>query len=121
MPQVATKAKSRKAASAVPKIPVAAIPSCGDVSCEFLIDPVPRPVPPSFKLTLKPRAQRVRLIDNLKPNSLEILKMTQSILRDRGVEVEEEIIGKFSGTPVEGDLLLKLKKDPALLLFGIND
>ena len=120
MPQVA-KNVSTKHASAVPKMPAASIPSCGDVSCEFLIDPIPRPVPPPFKLTLKPRAQRVRLIDNMKPNALEILQMTQSILRSRGVEVEEEIIRKFSGTPVEGDLLAQLKKDPGLLLFGIND
>src|SRR5437868_419959 len=110
-----------KSAGAVPTMPAASIPSCGDVSCEFLIDPIPRPVPPPFKLTLKPRAQRVRLIDNEKPNAMEILRMTQSILRGRGVEVEEEIISKFSGTPVEGDLLKKLKQDPGVLLFGIND
>jgi hypothetical protein len=101
-------------------VPKQQIPSCGDVSCEFLVDPIPRPKPKPFKLRLKPEKQEVVFIANQKPNAPQILQLAQKILRERGVDVREEMYYKADGT-VQGDLLAKLKQEKGLLLSGVND
>jgi hypothetical protein len=104
------------------ELPAQQITSCGDVSCEFLVDPIPRPKPPPFRVRLKPEEDEVVLIDNRKPNSMEILRMAQAILRERGVRVREEIVQKATaGQAVHKELFGKLRQEKGLLLFGVND
>ena len=74
-----------------PTLPADRIPSCGDVSCEFLVDPIPRPRPAPFTLTLRPEKPEVVFIANQKPNAPQILELAQKILRERGVDVREQI------------------------------
>ena len=103
-------------------VPARQIASCGDVSCEFLVDPIPRPTPPPFTVHMRPEIQQVVLVDNGKPNALEILRMTQAILRERGVDVKEEIVQKPSATqPSHAELLGQLAQERGLLLLGVND
>jgi nucleotide-binding universal stress UspA family protein len=104
------------------KLPEARIASCGDISCEFLIDPIPRPRPAPFTVTLRPAVPRVVFIDNGKPNSMEILRAAQRILRDRGVEVKEQIEVKPSpNEPMPESMLDRLAEEDGLLLAGVND
>jgi hypothetical protein len=102
--------------------PAERIISCGDVSCEFLVDPIPRPRPEPLQVTLQPAIRKVVLVDSQKPNSRVILTRTQQILRERGIEVEEEIIVKRSaGIPMETELLDQLAARGGLILSGVND
>ena len=87
-----------------------------------LVDPIPRPSSGPFTVQTKPEVQRVALLDNGKPNSMAILRRTQAILRDRGVDVKEEIPSKpFAGVPVDNELLGMLAQERGLLLCGVND
>jgi hypothetical protein len=105
-----------------PALPARQIASCGDVSCELLVDPIPRPRPEPFTVAITPARQRVVLVDNRKPNSLVILQMTQRVLRERGVEVEEEIPRKPSaGRPMGDDMLARLAAMGGLVLAGVSD
>ncbi len=104
------------------KIPETQIVSCGDISCEFLIDPIPRPKPAPFTVTLRPATPRVVFVDNGKPNSMEILRRAQRLLRERGVDVEDEIAVKPSASePMPESLLDRLAEEEGLLLLGVND
>ena len=69
------------------KLPPKQLMSCGEVSCEVLVNPIPRPESDPIKITLKPKVPRVTLLDHKKPNSL-------AILRQRGIDVREEILQK---------------------------
>lgn len=103
-------------------LPDRQIASCGDVTCELLVDPIPRPRPRAFTVTMTPSSQRVVLVDNRKPNSLAILQMTQQVLRRRGVEVEEEIRRKSSaGRPMGEAMLDDLAVAGGLILAGVSD
>jgi hypothetical protein len=103
-------------------LPARQIASCGDVSCELLVDPIPRPMPKPFGVTMTPSKQRVVLVDNRKPNSLAILRMTQQILRDRGIDVEEQIRRKpGAGTPMDERMLAELAAGDGLILAGVSD
>jgi hypothetical protein len=98
------------------------IASCGDITCELLVNPIPRPKPEPFVVTMKPVKQQVVLVDNRKPNSLAILKKTQEILRSRGVDVYEKIRRKPSaGTVMEQSMLDELVEQGGLILAGISD
>src|SRR6266511_3432951 len=89
--------------------PAERIASCGDVSCEFLVDPIPRPRPAALTITMRPAKQKVVFVDSQKPNSMVILRRAQAILRERGVDVEEEILHKRSaGIPMEDEVLDRL-------------
>ena len=102
--------------------PAERIVSCGDVSCEFLVDPIPRPRPEPMTVTLRPEQQRVVLVDSQKPNSMQILRRAQQLLRERGVEVEDEIIRKRSaGVPMDDQTLDRLALQGGLILSGVND
>ena len=111
------------AASSSPALPAQNLISCGDISCEFLVNPIPRPKPAPFKVTIKPEKQEVVLMDNDKPNSMEILRRTRAVLRARGVAVREEILCKnvSAAYPVNGDLFDKLSREKGLVLSGVND
>ncbi len=103
-------------------LPTRQIASCGDVSCELLVDPIPRPRPDPFTVTMAPAVQRVILVDNRKPNSLAILQMTQRVLRERDIEVEEQIRRKPSaGRPMPEDMLAGLAGLNGLILAGVSD
>jgi len=101
-------------------VPVQQIASCGDASCEFLVDPIPRPKPKAFTLRMKPEIPQVVFISNQKPNAPQILQLAQQILRERGVDVKEPMYYKAGGT-VDGQLLEQLKQERGLLLSGVND
>lgn len=103
-------------------IPAKQLVSCGDVSCELLVNPIPRPEPEPISITLKPKARRVTFVDHRKPNSTAILTFAQQILRERGVEVSEEILFKGdAGVPMPGVLLARLAAEPGLVLCGVSD
>jgi hypothetical protein len=102
--------------------PAERIASCGDVSCEFLVDPIPRPRPQPLTITLRPEKQQVVFVDSRKPNSLVILRRAQQLLRDRGVDVEDEILQKRSaGVPMDEQTLDRLALEGGLILSGVND
>ena len=103
-------------------VPAQQLTSCGDVSCELLVDPIPRPTPEAIEIVLKPKERRVRFVDHSKPNSLKILRMSQQILRDRGIEVEEEILNKGDASQrMPGELLGLLSREKGLVLCGVSD
>ncbi|MGD9795183.1 MAG: hypothetical protein AB7V43_17060 [Acidimicrobiia bacterium] len=102
--------------------PAERIVSCGDLSCEFLVDPIPRPRPLPMHVTISPAQRRVVFCDSQKPNSLSILRRAQAILRKRGVDVEEHIVTKRSaGIPMEDEVLDRLAAEGGLILSGVND
>lgn len=102
-------------------VPPEQLASCGDTSCEFLVDPIPRPRPAPFAVRLRPEVDEVVLVVNQKPNALQILERTQAILRARGVRVREAIYRKTAGGAVRGELLERLKRERGLVLSGVND
>ena len=103
-------------------IPAKRLLSCGDISCEMLVDPIPRPTPDPIEVTLKPKQRRVVLVDNKKPNSMVILQHAQKLFRERGIEVEDEIrIKPLANLPMPDAMLDELAKDPGLILCGVSD
>lgn len=104
------------------KLPVQKLASCGEVSCELLVNPIPRPEPDPIRITLEPKVHRVTLLDHKKPNSLAILQFTQQILRERGIEVNEQILQKDdAGSAMPAALLASLSNEPGLVLCGVSD
>lgn len=102
--------------------PARQLTSCGDVSCELLVDPIPRPTPDPIKVTLKPRVAKVTFVDHHKPNSKLIMEYTQSILRDRGIEVNDEILIKEDASVRMPEAMLQsLSGEGGLVLCGISD
>ena len=103
-------------------VPSSQLMSCGDVTCELLVDPIPRPAPEPIAITLKPKQARVTLMDHQKPNSMKILKMAQKILLERGVDVNDEILVKDNaGSPMPQAMLNSLSQEGGLVLCGISD
>ena len=104
------------------KMPASKIVSCGDITCELLVDPIPRPKPQPIKITVKPKSRRVVLVDSHKPNSLEILRRAQVHFRQRGIEVRDDIpVKPFANRAMPDDMLDELAKDPGLILCGVSD
>ena len=102
--------------------PETRIVSCGDVSCEFLVDPIPRPRPAPFSVTAVPSQRRVVLVDSNKPNSIAILRRSQELMRERGIEVEEEIRVKANASyPLDDATLDELAREGGLILCGVSD
>jgi hypothetical protein len=102
--------------------PAKQLTSCGDVSCELLVDPIPRPTPDPIKVTHKPSVARVTFLDHHKPNSKVIMGYAQSILRDRGIEVRDEILIKADASTRMPDALLQsFSGEEGLVLCGISD
>ena len=62
-------------------------------------------------------------IDRAMPaNSLAILRRTQHLLRERGIDVAEEIVRKRSaGVPMDDQTLDRLALEGGLILSGVND
>jgi len=102
--------------------PATTIAGCGDVTCELLVNPIPRPKPASFQVKIQPTKRRVVFLDNNKPNSMDILRAAQNELRRRGIDVEEEILVKpNAGIDMPADLMGQLSQERGLLIMGIND
>lgn len=96
--------------------------SCGDVSCEFLVSPIPRPKPPAFKVNTTPGKREVVFVDNNKPNAMAILRDAQAILRSRGVAVREEIKTKLNaGVPLDDAELKDLVSRDGFIFCGVSD
>jgi hypothetical protein len=103
-------------------VPSQQIVSCGDISCELLVDPIPRPKPAPIKITVRPTRRRVVLVDNKKPNSMAILMRTHALLRSRGIEVRDDILVKpLASVPMPDEMMDELAKDPGLIVCGISD
>ncbi len=103
-------------------LPATRIESGDATGSEVLVDPIPRPRPEPLTVRTQPEEPRVVLVDNGKPNSMAILRGAQALLRERGVDVAEEIPGKPSaGIPMEADLLEALSGERGLVLLGVND
>ena len=102
--------------------PAKQLVSCGDVSCELMVDPIPRPTPDPIEVTLKPSVAKVTFLDHQKPNSKVIMGYAQSILRDRGIEVRSEIIVKAAASPRMPEALLQsFSGEGGLVLCGVSD
>jgi hypothetical protein len=102
--------------------PAKQLTSCGDVSCELLVDPIPRPTPDPITVTLKPREATVTFVDHHKPNSKVIMQHAQRILRDRGIDVRDDIVIKDdASTRMPEALLQSLSGEGGLVLCGISD
>jgi hypothetical protein len=103
-------------------IPTQEIISCDDVACEILVDPIARPEPPPFKVTIQPQEQRVVIIDNNKPNSMAILTRARAILRARAVEVNENIpVKENAGQAMPAEMMSRFFNEKGLVISGIND
>jgi len=103
-------------------VPAQQLMSCGEVACEVLVNPIPRPELDPIRITLKPSVPRVTFLDHRKPNSMAIMRFAQQILRQRGIEVREEILQKDdASTPMPAALLASLSQEPGLVLCGISD
>ena len=103
-------------------MPARQLSSCGEVSCELLVNPIPRPKPVPIQIVIKPREPRVTLLAHEKPNSVEIFRLAQSILRERGIEVRAEILIKDNpGVPMSAAMLASLANEPGIVLCGISD
>jgi hypothetical protein len=102
--------------------PAERIASCADLSCEFLVDPIPRPRPLPLAVRIRPDKQQVVFVDSQKPNSMVILRRAQALLRARGVDVCDDIIQKRSaGIPMDDKTLDRLAAQGGLILSGVND
>ena len=102
--------------------PAKQLTSCGDVSCELLVDPIPRPTPEAITVSLRPEVAKVTFVDHHKPNSKVIMGYAQGILRDRGIEVEDQILIKAdASTRMPEAMLQSLSQERGLILCGISD
>lgn len=102
--------------------PAQKLTSCGDVSCELLVDPIPRPTPDPMKVVLKPSVAKVTFVDHHKPNSKVIMEHAQRILRDRGIEVADEIrIKDDASVRMSEAMLQSFAGEKGLVLCGISD
>ncbi|MFT7526730.1 MAG: hypothetical protein ACI9LY_001881 [Arenicella sp.] len=102
--------------------PAKQLVSCGDVSCELMVDPIPRPTPDPIDITLKPSTPSVTFVDHQKPNSKLIMEYAQNILRERGVEVIDKIIVKAdASTRMPESMLQSLSGEGGLVLCGVSD
>ena len=110
-----------------PKTPVGQLPahqliSCDDISCELMVDPIPRPAPDSISITLKPGVARVTFLDHAKPNSSVIMKYAQDILSERGVEVAENILLKGDPSVRMAEVMLQsFSGEKGLVICGVSD
>lgn len=104
------------------KVPSRELVSCGDLSCEFLINPIPRPEPDPIKVAAKPKKREVVLYDSNKPNSMAIMQAVQKKLRELGIPVKDEIRVKLNASlPMPDDQMDEAAREEGLLVCGVND
>ena len=93
-----------------------------DTTSYELVNPIPRPTSGPFTVKVRPEKRQVVLVDNGKPNSMAILRRTQTMLRSRGIDVKEDIpVKPFAGVPLDDELLGLLSQERGLVLCGVND
>jgi len=103
-------------------LPETTVISCDDISCERLVDPIPRPKPPAWTVKLRPDEPRIVFVDNRKPNSIDIMRRAQRILRSRGIDVRDDILRKpRAGAPLPQAMLEDLATEEGLVLLGVSD
>lgn len=103
-------------------LPARQLTSCGDISCELLVDPIPRPTPDPISVTLKPHLARVTFLDHHQPNSKVIMQYAQRILIERGIDVREEILIKDDASNRMPEAMLQsFAGERGLVLCGISD
>jgi len=103
-------------------LPEETLVSCGDVSCELLVNPIPRPKPPMIHVVTAPASREIVFVDNNKPNSLTILQGAQKILRERGIPVREEIKIKLNASvPLDEGELSYLIERGGIIMCGVSD
>ena len=104
------------------KLPDKSIASCGDVSCELLVDPIPRPCPAPFTVIMRPARDEIVFVDHGKPNSMDILRRAQRLLLSQGVPVMDKIFVKPSAAvPMSEAMLDELAETGGLILCGVSD
>ena len=104
------------------QIPAKQLVSCGEVSCELMVDPIPRPTPEAIQIVLKPSVPKVTFLDHHKPNSKTIMGYAQDILRERGIEVSDEILIKDDASMRMPEAMLQsFSGEGGLVLCGISD
>lgn len=89
-----------------------------------LVSPMPRARSGRYRINFRPQLREVVLVDNDKPNSINIIRATQTELRRRGIAVREEIIKRPIGRdPIDTqpELWGPLSRERALVLDGVND
>lgn len=117
-----TQASNKESTNSGNNPPAKQLVSCGDVSCELMVDPIPRPTPDPINIALKPSVAKVTFLDHHKPNSKLIMEYAQNILRERGVEVESKILIKDdASTRMPEALLQSFANEQGLVLCGISD
>jgi hypothetical protein len=104
------------------KRPIDKLAVCNDSSCEYLVNPIPRPKMQILSISTRPKRERVFLIDSRKPNSLFILRRTQELLRARGIEVVDQIYVKSDPSrPLDAATLDWIAREEGLILCGVAD
>ncbi|SDG34429.1 hypothetical protein [Pseudonocardia oroxyli] len=89
-----------------------------------LVSPMPRARSGRYSINVRPQLREVVLVDNDKPNSINIIRATQAELRRRGIAVRDEIIVRPVGRdPIDKQpqLFGQLSRERALVLDGVND
>lgn len=104
-----------------PGIPARQLQSCGDVSCELLVNPIPRPEPDPITITLKPKERRVTFVDHSKPNSAIILGFAAELLGQRGVAVAPLQVKPDASVTMPAAMLKSLAGETGLVLCGVSD
>ena len=103
-------------------VPATGLTSCDSVACELLVDPIPRPTPEALQIRIKPEERRVTFVQHSKPNVPKIVDLARTILRERGVTVNEEVLDKgHPSHPMKADMLEHLSGEKGLVLFGPSD
>lgn len=104
------------------KAPKAQIAACADDSCEYLVNPIPRPRVQSLQVQRRSAVARVAFVDSRKPNSIAILRQAGALLAARGVEVRSEIFIKPDPSrPLDEPTLDWIAREEGLILCGVAD
>lgn len=103
-------------------LPEKALVSCGDVSCELLVNPIPRPKPPRIVVNTTPANREIVFVDNNKPNSMTILLGAQKLLRERGIPVRDDIYVKLNASvSLDERELSALVDGGGIIMCGVSD
>lgn len=104
------------------EIPKETVVSCGDISCEVLVNPIPRPKPPLIPVVTRPAKREIVFVDNNKPNSMTILTGAREILKERGIPVREEIKVKLNASvSLDDSELSSLVEQGGIIICGLSD
>jgi hypothetical protein len=104
------------------KRPAEQLAACDDSSCEFLVNPIPRPKVQILSISTRPAVERVVLVDTRKPNSIVILRQVRELLRAHKIAVSDEIPMKPDASrPMDDAMLDWIAREEGLILCGVAD